>query len=87
MALEMERRALLEGIRTEFGVELLWHEKLVLDSYRDDTSVHSFFAMPGSEPTEETKRAIRQWVERHNWQFGVLSIVVDEDSIRRRPLS
>jgi hypothetical protein len=70
MSLEDERRVLLNGIHDRFGVELLWHEKLKSNSYRDDVSVHTFFSDPDAEAKEQTKREIRRWVESQEWQFS-----------------
>jgi hypothetical protein len=70
MTLEHDRRALLEGIRNQFAVELLWYENFKFSCYRDDVSVHGFFSAPDSEPTEERKQEIRGWVESRGWQFS-----------------
>lgn len=70
MTLENQRKKLLENIRTNFSVELIWYEHFTLNGYRNDVSVHGFFSVPGSEPSEETKKKIRHWVESQGWQFS-----------------
>jgi hypothetical protein len=64
-----ERQALLDDIQRRFGVELLWHEKLVFPGYRPDATTHTFFD-PEGIMTEGLRREIRTWVEGRGWHFS-----------------
>jgi hypothetical protein len=64
-----ERQALLNRIAEDFGVQLLWCDKLASPGYREDVTTHGFFD-PEDKLTEGLKRDIRRWVENQGWQFS-----------------
>ncbi len=64
-----QRQGLLADLRREFGVDLLWHERLVFDGYRDDVTVHSFFVPPDETLSAGQKAHARRWLEARGWQY------------------
>src|SRR5262245_39980730 len=67
--IDAQRQALLDRILDQFGVELLWHERLRYGYYRQDVTTHTFFEMD-VKLTEELKQEIRRYVENQGWQFS-----------------
>src|SRR5438876_802836 len=65
-----QRRQLLDDLRDQVGVHLLWFEPLQYPGHRDDVTVHGYFAMPDEPVTDEQRLQVRRWVEARGWQFS-----------------
>lgn len=65
-----QRLRLIDDLRRELGVELLWFEGLSFPRHRDDVTVHGYFSLPDEPVSDELKSRGRRWVEGRGWQFS-----------------
>lgn len=64
-----QRRQLLDELRDEVGVDLVWHERAAYSGHRKDVSVHTFFELGDVPVTAEQKSQARCWLEARGWQY------------------